>query len=115
MTKKQLTIDELFNLIEKKKGKKDQKSYTSQLFQAGDDLICRKVGEEAVEVIIAAFSDSKKSNKKTKSELVGEICDLYYHTLALQAQHNISLEEIYSEFQRRRQIKTDSKTKVKKK
>lgn len=101
----QLNIEELFALIAEKKSQKNKNSYTSTLLEGGDEIICRKVGEEAVEVVIAAFIDSKKSNKKTKSDLAGEVCDLFYHSLVLLAAHDIELSEIYAEFNRRHKIK----------
>lgn len=113
MTKDQLNIDQLAALITEKKVRPDKKSYTSLLIEGGDEAICRKVGEEAVEVVIAAFVDTKKSSKKTKSDLVGEVCDLFYHSLVLLSAHDIELSEIYAEFSRRNSVKTDKKIKKK--
>lgn len=104
MAKNQLNIEELFALIAEKKLKEDKKSYTSFLLEKGNDAICRKVGEEAIEVIIAAFAN-KKSSKKTREELVGEVCDLFYHSLVLLAAHDINLSEIFAEFERRNKVR----------
>ena len=113
MTKNQLNFEELFALIAEKKKQKDKNSYTSLLLNGGDEAICRKVGEEAIEVVIAAFVNSKKSSKKTREELVGEVCDLFYHSLVLLASHDIELSEIFAEFSRRNSVKTDKKIKKK--
>ncbi len=105
MSKNQLKIEELFSLIKEKIAAKETNSYTSKLVESGLELIARKVGEEAVEVIVAAFAHEKKSNEKTRQELVGEVCDLYYHSLVLLASQGIELEEISQEFAKRNQNK----------
>ncbi|PWM23971.1 MAG: phosphoribosyl-ATP diphosphatase [Oscillospiraceae bacterium] len=71
-------------------------SYTCYLFEKGLDKICKKVGEEASEVIIAAKNGDN-------SETAGEICDLLYHLLVLMAQQGISTQEITAILEQRRQ------------
>lgn len=105
MLKNQLKIEELFALIKEKIAAKENNSYTSKLATSGLELIARKVGEEAVEVIVAAFAFEKKSSKKTRQELVGEVCDLFYHSLVMLAAQGIELEEITQEFAKRNQQK----------
>lgn len=63
-------------------------SYTTYLLQNGLDKICKKVGEEAAEVIIAA----KNPNDE---ELAGEIADLFYHTLVLMEDKGIDIENVF--------------------
>ncbi len=69
-------------------------SYVSQLFGQGTDRIAQKVGEEAVEVIIAAKNDNK-------DELVSEITDLVFHLLVLMADRNITIEDVDKELEKR--------------
>ena len=101
MSKNQLNIEELFQIIKEKTEKKDPNSYSYKLSQAGLDLISRKVGEEAVEVVVASFIDEKNNNEQTREELIGELCDLFYHSLVLMNQQKINPEDIFKEFARR--------------
>lgn len=71
-------------------------SYTSQLFLEGRGKISQKVGEEAVEVIVAAMGQGR-------SEQIAEISDLFYHTLVLMADLGLSLDDIREELARRHQ------------
>jgi phosphoribosyl-ATP pyrophosphohydrolase len=71
-------------------------SYTARLFEAGEDEIVKKVGEEAVEVILAAKGQGDV-------RLVSELADLYYHTLVLLAYRDLSLADVEAELTRRHQ------------
>ena len=79
-----------------------EKSYTNYLLDQGVDKICKKVGEEASETIIAA----KNNNKE---ELIGEISDLFYHVLVLMYQQGIQVEDIEKKLQERHQISGNKK------
>ena len=69
-------------------------SYVASLFRGSNDRIIQKVGEEAVEVVIA----SKNSDKK---RLIEETADLWFHILVLLASKNISLDKIFEELEKR--------------
>lgn len=84
------SLDSLYQLIEGRKTDKKEGSYTTYLFEKGDDKILKKVGEEATEVIVATKNDDKE-------EIVFEISDLAYHVLVLMVQKGISLDEIRTE------------------
>jgi phosphoribosyl-ATP pyrophosphohydrolase/phosphoribosyl-AMP cyclohydrolase len=64
------------------------------LLSEGIDKICKKVGEESSEIIIAAKNENK-------NDLVGEICDLTYHILVLMQNKDISLNDICRKLQER--------------
>lgn len=83
-------LNKLFELIKDRKSKMPKKSYTSSLFEKGIDEIVKKVGEESIETIIAAKSESKK-------RLIEEAGDLLYHLLVLLAEKNVNLNEVVSE------------------
>lgn len=72
-------------------------SYTSRMMQDDDkkaeDKILEKIGEEAAEVIIASKNDEN---------LVPESADLIFHTLLLLVYKGVDLDELYTEFERRR-------------
>ncbi|NBV05775.1 MAG: phosphoribosyl-ATP diphosphatase [Proteobacteria bacterium] len=105
MSKNQLTLEELFALIQDKIARKEKNSYSYELAKEGVEKISRKIGEEALEVIIATFINDKKSSKKTRSDLIGEVCDLFYHSLVLLASQKIELSEIFLEFEKRNKKK----------
>jgi phosphoribosyl-ATP pyrophosphohydrolase/phosphoribosyl-AMP cyclohydrolase len=69
-------------------------SYTSKLFKDGTPRIAQKVGEEGVEVAIAAVLGDKKG-------FVEESADLMYHLLVLLRQQGLSLTDIAKELQKR--------------
>ena len=62
-------------------------SYTNQLFEAGRENIAQKVGEEAVEVVIAAL-------RENRDQQLDELADMFYHTLVLMADLDISLDDL---------------------
>ena len=101
----EFNLEKLFNDLKKKSKSKDKNSYTAALVKGGTDKISRKVGEEAVEVVIAAFLNEKKKTKKTHNELIGEVCDLFYHSLVLMIQQGVEFEEILKELNKRNKSK----------
>lgn len=74
--------------IKDRKNNPKEGSYTTYLLENGIDKICKKIGEEAAEVIIAA----KNSNE---DELAGEIADLIYHTLVLMEDKDLDIQKIF--------------------
>ncbi len=71
-------------------------SYTARLLAAGEDEIVKKVGEEAVEVILAAKGQGD-------ARLVEESADLVYHLLVLLLSRGLSWADVEAELDRRRQ------------
>jgi phosphoribosyl-ATP pyrophosphohydrolase/phosphoribosyl-AMP cyclohydrolase len=69
-------------------------SYTCQLFDAGQPRILKKVGEEAVETIVAAQSEGDQ-------RLISELADLTYHALVLLASRDLSWLDVEAELARR--------------
>lgn len=84
------SLEQLAELIRSRKTDKKEGSYTTYLFEKGDDKILKKVGEECTEVVIAA-----KNNDN--AELVYEISDLCYHVLVLMEQKGITMRQIKDE------------------
>ncbi|MEP7293375.1 MAG: phosphoribosyl-ATP diphosphatase [Chloroflexota bacterium] len=76
-------------------------SYTNQLLDEGISRVAQKVGEEAVEVVVAALSQSREAQ-------IGELSDLFYHTLVLMAHQGISLDDLYAELQRRHSTRKET-------
>ncbi|MBP7898955.1 bifunctional phosphoribosyl-AMP cyclohydrolase/phosphoribosyl-ATP diphosphatase HisIE [Candidatus Gracilibacteria bacterium] len=86
-------LTKLQAIIFKRKKEMPKGSYTTELFESGLARITQKVGEEAIEVVIAA--------NDTKKKLVSESADLLYHLLVLLAQKGTSIEEVTTELSRR--------------
>ena len=64
------------------------------MFAAGEDEIVKKVGEEAIEVVLAAKAQGNE-------RLVSELADLLYHALVLLAARGLTLAQVEAELQRR--------------
>lgn len=90
-----MVINELFATILSRRGAALETSYTARLFAAGEDEVIKKVGEEAIEVILAA-----KGQGNTR--LVEEVADLTYHILVLLAEHGLSPADVETEIVKRR-------------
>ncbi len=69
-------------------------SYTRQLLDAGPASCAKKLGEEAIETVIAATSESEDKLKE-------EAADLLYHLLVLLESRGVSLEDVLSVLERR--------------
>lgn len=89
-----MTLDELFEIIEDRKNHPQPGSYTQQLMQKGEDSILQKVGEEAVEVLLAAKGQGDQ-------RVIEEVSDLFYHTLVLLSSRGQSLQDVQAELQQR--------------
>ncbi|MDR1086635.1 MAG: bifunctional phosphoribosyl-AMP cyclohydrolase/phosphoribosyl-ATP diphosphatase HisIE [Endomicrobium sp.] len=100
-TKKNI-FDAVYSRISSRAKNPVKNSYTNYLLNEGIDKICKKIGEESCEVVIAA----KNGNK---NDLVGEICDLTYHILVLMQSENISLDDVNSKLQERYAIEGNKK------
>lgn len=88
------TLQNLFQVVIDRKNNPQEGSYTCYLFQQGLDKICKKIGEEAAETIIAAKNG-------ICDDTVGEISDLFYHVMVLMAQLEIPLDDVLAELDRR--------------
>lgn len=88
------TLHSVFQTIKDRQANPKPGSYTNSLLSAGLDEITKKVGEEAIEVIIAA---QHQGNER----LISELADLTYHCLVLIAQMGLSPDDVAAELQRR--------------
>ena len=89
-----MTIRELYEIIESRRNSDENISYTRQLFDRGLDRIIQKVGEESVEVVIAAKNDEN-------DKFIGEVADLVYHLLVLLVATDIKITDIEKRLQER--------------
>ena len=87
-------LTRLFETIEGRRGADPDTSYTAKLFSRGRTAIAQKVGEEAVEVNIAALAEGPDA-------LAAESADLIYHLMVLWADSGITPEQVWDELIKR--------------
>ncbi len=84
----------LYRTIESRKTNAPEGSYTAKLFAAGEDEMVKKIGEEAIEVVVAAKGQGD-------ARVVSEIADLIYHAMVLLAARGIPWRAVEDELGRR--------------
>lgn len=87
-------LTHLETIIVQRRGADTDTSYIAKRLKQGTEKIAQKLGEEAVETVIAAM-------KKDKSELISESADLLFHWLLLLADGGVSVAEVMKELKRR--------------
>ncbi|MBC3910085.1 phosphoribosyl-ATP diphosphatase [Undibacterium umbellatum] len=98
------TLQRLAEIIESRKlvnGGDPEISYVARLFSKGDDAILKKIGEEATETVMAA-KDARVSGDASK--LLYECADLWFHSLVMLAQYDLSPQQVLDELARREGI-----------
>ena len=88
------TMQQLWATIQARKEEMPEDSYTAFLFRSGENEILKKIGEESVEVIIAAKGEGD-------DRVIYESADLIYHLLVLLAARGLTWEQIEAELRRR--------------
>jgi phosphoribosyl-ATP pyrophosphohydrolase len=87
-------IDALWEILQERKANPQPGSYTAELLSMGEDEIVKKIGEEAVEVILAVKGQGN-------GRVVEETADLIYHILVLLLSRGLSWEDVQAELARR--------------
>ena len=87
-------IHALYEKVLDRKQNKPEGSYVAKLFEKGSDKIIQKVGEEAIETVIAL-------KNKDKNEIVYETADLLFHLIVALADAGVKIEDIQEELLRR--------------
>ncbi|NJO56091.1 MAG: phosphoribosyl-ATP diphosphatase [Rhodospirillales bacterium] len=82
-------LDRLFKTIESRRGADPSTSYTAKLFDKGRHKIARKVGEEAIEVIVSALDE-------TPDRVAAESADVLYHLLVLWADTGVKPRDVWA-------------------
>jgi phosphoribosyl-ATP pyrophosphohydrolase len=88
-------LDQLYATLLSRKTNAPPDSYTAKLFAAGENEIVKKVGEEAIEVIVAAKGQGDE-------RVISEVADLIYHTMVLLASREIAWRAVKEELSRRK-------------
>jgi phosphoribosyl-ATP pyrophosphohydrolase len=89
-----MSLQWLFEVIRTRQTGDSDQSYTRQLLEGGVARIAQKVGEEAVETVVAALSQDDR-------RLTEELADLTYHVLVLLAARGLTPADVQAELQRR--------------
>ena len=87
-------LGRLYAAIEARKDADPEASYTARLFARGPEKIAQKLGEEAVETVIAAAAGKR-------ADMVTESADLLYHLLVAWADAGVAPDEVWAELARR--------------
>jgi phosphoribosyl-ATP pyrophosphohydrolase/phosphoribosyl-AMP cyclohydrolase len=89
-------LEVLERVLQSRKVERPSGSYTAGLFERGEAQICRKIGEEATEVVTAALGG------EGDGRVVSEVADLWFHTMVLLASRGIPLRRVFEELATRR-------------
>lgn len=89
-----MNIEDLYEIICDRRDHPTPGSYTAHLLEQGEDEIVKKVGEEAIEIVLAAKGQGDQ-------RLVEEVADLTYHVLVLLAARGLSPADIAAELEKR--------------
>jgi len=95
-------LEQIYAQIAERQTNPKENSYTNYLLDQGVDKICKKIGEEAAETIIAA-------KNADPAGLVGEISDLAYHLLVLMFTQGITPQNVQAELVSRHQVQGNLK------
>ena len=87
-------LENLFAVIESRRGADPATSYTARLLNKGRAKIAKKTGEEAVEVVVAALAEGRE-------QLAAESADLLYHLLVLWAAGGVKPRDVWAQLAKR--------------
>ena len=87
-------LSRLAETLEARKGADPDSSYVASLYQGGMDMILKKIGEEATELVIAAKTGEA-------GDIVHETADLWFHTLVMLSQAGLGPDQVIAELERR--------------
>ncbi len=87
-------LKQLETVLQQRKQDDPSSSYVAGLYHKGLDSILKKIGEEATETVIAAKSGDKE-------QIIYETADLWFHSLVLLAQQDLSAGDVLKELERR--------------
>ena len=97
-------LERLAGVIESRKpaaGGDPDKSYVARLLQRGPDAFLKKIGEEATEVVMAAKDLDAAGTDSARDKLVGEVADLWFHSMIALAHYGLRPADVIAELVRR--------------
>jgi phosphoribosyl-ATP pyrophosphohydrolase len=84
-------LEQLASTLDERKGADPQQSYVASLHQKGLNKILEKVGEEAIEVVLAAKDCGGEAGREA---LIGEVADLWFHSMVMLSHLDIEISEV---------------------
>ncbi len=87
-------LNQLAEVLEQRKTAEPDSSYVASLYSKGLDAILKKIGEEATETVMAAKDGDP-------DKIVYEVADLWFHSMVLLSQQNLSPDDVLQELSRR--------------
>ncbi len=94
-------LSRLASVIESRKGGDPDQSYVARLFHKGTDTILKKVGEEATEMVMAGKDMAAAATEAHRKALVGELADLWFHSMVAMAHLGLTPQDVVGELARR--------------
>jgi phosphoribosyl-ATP pyrophosphohydrolase len=94
MTSTDHSLDRLYEVIAARKGADPKSSYTAKLFAKGAPKIAQKLGEEAVETVIASLAEDRAA-------VTAESADLLYHLMVMWVERGVTPDDVWAELARR--------------
>ncbi|MCX7302767.1 MAG: phosphoribosyl-ATP diphosphatase [Hyphomicrobiales bacterium] len=91
---KEFSLSDLEKIVAERGRSGDAGSWTAKLFAGGTEKAAKKLGEEAIETVIAALGGDRQ-------ELVSESADLLYHWLVVLALAGVPLSDVLAELEKR--------------
>ncbi|TCR90265.1 phosphoribosyl-ATP diphosphatase [Rhizobium sp. BK376] len=88
------TLSDLEQIVDKRSKASPEESWTAKLYAAGQSKAAKKLGEEAVEAVMAAVTNDREN-------LTYEAADLLYHLMVVLKIADIPLQNVMSELERR--------------
>lgn len=88
------TLADLERIVAERASAAPEESWTAKLLAAGPERAAKKLGEEAVEAVIAAV-------KGDRAELIAESADLLYHLLVVLKSRDVALQDVLSQLEAR--------------
>jgi phosphoribosyl-ATP pyrophosphohydrolase len=99
------TLQRLAHIIESRKpasGGDPDTSYVARLLHKGPDAFLKKIGEEATETVMAAKDiDCGGATPALRAKLVGEVADLWFHSLIALVHYGLMPSDVMAELERR--------------
>ena len=98
------TLARLAAVLESRKianGGNPETSYVSRLFAKGPDAFLKKIGEEATEAVMAAKDLEHAPTPQSRERLVGEVADLWFHSMVALAHFELKPADVLAELERR--------------
>jgi len=96
-------LERIERIVQQRKSSPPAGSYVASLLAKGEAAVCRKIGEEATEVVTAALGG------EGDARVVSEVADLWFHTLVLLGERGIPLRDVLEELARRHKERAASR------